>query len=129
MSAVREVSRYWARVGDLRRMDSWPLGEPRGTVESTPLEVVLGAEHDSVVAQLATVQGERERYKWLLQQLYTDLPAKRDWLDPAIESEIAALAQPAAPSARGRMHSCDIPECVACGNPPDVEVKQEGRDE
>ena len=41
----------------------------------------------------------------------------------------AALAQPAAPSARGRMHSCDIPECVACGNPPYLEYEQEGRDE
>lgn len=47
----------------------------------------------------------------------------------ALSTAQAALAQPAAPSARGRVHSCDIPECVACGNPPDVEEKQEGRDE
>lgn len=47
----------------------------------------------------------------------------------ALSTAQAALAQPAAPSARGRMHSCDIPECVACGNPPDIEEKQEGRDE
>ena len=47
----------------------------------------------------------------------------------ALSTAQAALAQPAAPSARGRMHSCDIPECVACGNPPDIEYEQEGRDE
>ena len=47
----------------------------------------------------------------------------------ALSTAQAALAQPSAPSARGRMHSCDIPECVACGNPPDIEEKQEGRDE
>ena len=47
----------------------------------------------------------------------------------ALSTAQAALAQPAAPSARGRMHSCDIPECVACGNPPYIEYEQEGRDE
>ena len=97
----------------------------------------------------ATVQGERERLFQVI-ELYrsASYQSHSGHFDPtggsgsgcpaclrAIELRADAraildsLAQPAAPSARGRMHSCDIPECVACGNPPYIEYEQEGRDE
>ena len=91
-------------------------------------------DREAVQRDLATVQGERDRLREAL-SLCVDrlIGLSEDGLTKieqvALSTAQAALAQPAAPSARGRMHSCDIPECVACGNPPDIEEKQEGRDE
>ena len=40
------------------------------------------------------------------------------------DEDVYATSQPAKP--QGRMHACDIPGCVSCGNPEDA-TSQEGQ--
>ena len=48
-----------------------------------------------------------------------DYPAVRD-----AKAALTATSQPAKPT--GKMHACDIPGCVSCGNPEDA-TSQEGQ--
>ena len=50
-----------------------------------------------------------------------DYPAVRD-----AKAALTATSQPVKP--QGRIHACDIPGCVSCGNPEDA-TSQEGQHE
>jgi len=54
----------------------------------------------------------------------------RDGIGAAVlvtaQAALTATSQPAKP--QGRMHACDIPGCVSCGNPEDA-TSQEGQHE
>lgn len=141
MSAVRLLESI---VRDMKKQLADHTAEHEAVCEQLRLANIDQANTEAKLndakRDLATVQGERERFRKALEVVTKELVTHEFCGDaypedgwPEVQAALrvakAALAQPAAPSARGRMHSCDIPECVACGNPPDIEEKQEGRDE
>lgn len=54
---------------------------------------------------------------------YKEVQIDRMWFDDA-QAALTATSQPAKPA--GKMHACDIPGCVSCGNPEDA-TSQEGQ--
>lgn len=63
------------------------LPEPVKQVAPEP----TARERSSVVRLLHLLQDEVAPYKTVLQELYNDLPRKRDWLDPVLEERIKEL--------------------------------------
>lgn len=49
---------------------------------------------------------------------------ERDQMIDCAEAALTATSQPAKPA--GKMHACDIPGCVSCGNPEEA-TSQEGQ--
>ena len=100
----------------------WPLGP---VINTEPVRYVVNkVDHDRVVDTL------REQNRVLRSNLVNcaarleayygeDYPAVRD-----AKAALTATSQPAKPA--GKMHACDIPGCVSCGNPEDA-TSQEGQ--
>ena len=100
----------------------WPLGP---VINTEPVRYVVNkVDHDRVVDIL------REQNRVLRSNLVNcvarleayygeDYPAVRD-----AKAALTATSQPTKP--QGRMHACDIPGCVSCGNPEDT-TSQEGQ--
>lgn len=100
----------------------WPLGP---VINTEPVRYVVNkVDHDRVVDTL------REQNRVLRSNLVNcvarleayygeDYPAVRD-----AKAALTATSQPTKP--QGRMHACDIPGCVSCGNPEDT-TSQEGQ--
>ena len=94
----------------------WPLGP---VINTEPVRYVVNkVDHDRVVDTL------REQNRVLRSNLVNcvarleayygeDYPAVRD-----AKAALTATSQPAKPT--GKMHACDIPGCVSCGNPEDA---------
>lgn len=58
---------------------------------------------------------------------FGDTPEAAVWdFEKAMNTPLTATSQPVKPA--GKMHACDIPGCVSCGNPEDT-TSQEGSDE
>ena len=100
----------------------WPLGP---VINTEPVRYVVNkVDHDRAVDTL------REQNRVLRSNLVNcaarleayygeDYPAVRD-----AKAALTATSQPTKP--QGRMHACDIPGCVSCGNPEDT-TSQEGQ--
>ena len=88
----------------------WPLGP---VINTEPVRYVVNkVDHDRVVDTL------REQNR-VLRKALEDI-VKADWAEPAgiAKAALTATSQPAKPT--GKMHACDIPGCVSCGNPEDA---------
>ena len=73
-----------------------------------------GTRHDpSWIRPIQLSRNER-------QELYFDCIKQLQ----ALKAALTATSQPAKPA--GKMHACDIPGCVSCGNPEDA-TSQEGQ--
>lgn len=51
------------------------------------METSKAAVAEACAAPPANLDTESERMRWLLRQIVSDLPIRRDWLDPSIERE------------------------------------------
>ncbi len=49
-------------------------------------------ENDQLKEEIDILKQKQKRMKWLFAQLLSDLPNKRDWLDPDIEQEMKYYA-------------------------------------
>ena len=105
----------------------WPLGP---VINTEPVRYVVNkVDHDRVVdtlreqnrvlRQFASTAVERWRAQTNVKEGISFRMAMK-----ALESALTATSQPTKP--QGRMHACDIPGCVSCGNPEDT-TSQEGQ--
>ena len=76
-------------------------------------------EQNRVLRQFASTAVERWRAQTNVKEGISFRMAMK-----ALESALTAASQPTKP--QGRMHACDIPGCVSCGNPEDA-TSQEGQ--
>lgn len=49
----------------------------------------MSGDHSCV----ATLSATLNRAKWLIGQVYNDLPSRRDWLDPHLEQEMKEFSE------------------------------------
>ena len=98
----------------------WPLGP---VINTEPVRYVVNkVDHDRVVD---TLREQNRVLRCALESI-----AKNTCCAPCREAALVAQAaltatsQPTKP--QGRMHACDIPGCVSCGNPEDA-TSQEGQ--
>ena len=98
----------------------WPLGP---VINTEPVRYVVNkVDHDRVVD---TLREQNRVLRCALESI-----AKNTCCAPCREAALVAQAaltatsQPAKPT--GKMHACDIPGCVSCGNPEDA-TSQEGQ--
>ena len=100
----------------------WPLGP---VINTEPVRYVVNkVDHDRVVdilrEQNRVMRSNLVNCVARLEAYYgEDYPAVRD-----AKAALTATSQPTKP--QGRMHACDIPGCVSCGNPEDT-TSQEGQ--
>ena len=76
--------------------------------------VVREADYDTLREQNRVLRSNLVNCAARLEAYYgEDYPAVRD-----AKAALTATSQPAKPA--GKMHACDIPGCVSCGNPEDA---------